>query len=101
MDPDNKSWDIEKNLSYVMVRYWDSFTRVSMIVYGCLNTFLPILKIFNSCTTPPSPNFPHLFSLGGCQISSNFLKYREILQKIVKIVCDHIDCFYVEMISIS
>ena len=68
-DPDAKSWDIEKNLSYVMGRDWDSFTHVSMIVYGCLNTFLPILKIFDSCT-PPRAHFPHLLSLDRCEKSS-------------------------------
>ena len=56
-DLEAKSWDIEKNLSYVMGRDWDSFTHVSMIVYGCLNTFLPILKIFDSCTPPYHPIF--------------------------------------------
>ena len=56
-DPGAKSWDIEKILSYVLGRHWDSFTHVSMIVYGCLNTFLPILKIFDSCTPPYHPIF--------------------------------------------
>lgn len=56
-----KSWDIEKILSYVMGRYCDSFTHPFIIVYGWLNTFLPILKIFDSWTPPHHPIFRSFF----------------------------------------
>ena len=55
IDSDTKNWNIGKILSHAPDRHWGSFTRVSMIVYGYLNTFLPILKIFDSCRPPTTP----------------------------------------------
>ena len=58
----------------------NSFTNVSMIVSGCLNTFLPFFKIFDSCTPPATP-FPYLFSLDRCEQSS---KNHQKSSKIIK-----------------
>ena len=55
IDSDTKNWNIGKILSHAPDRHWGSFTRVPMIVYGYLNTFLPILKIFDSCRPPTTP----------------------------------------------
>ena len=84
-DPGSKSWDIEKILSYVMGRYWDSFTHVSMIVYGCLNTFLPILKILDSCTPPYHPIFGTSFRWIVVKNRQKIVKKSSKIAKIAKI----------------
>ena len=84
-DLEAKSWDIEKNLSYVMGRDWDSFTHVSMIVYGCLNTFLPILKILDSCTPPYHPIFGTSFRWIVVKNRQKNFQKRQKSSKIAKI----------------